>query len=78
MMLAQAEWNAFLKTHSDSVMNVAFSLDSRHVMSTVRDNTFKLWDVTSGNMYRRLIIRRLYEQFLLLEMAYSLSKIEDC
>lgn len=48
-----------LEDHSDSVMNVAFSLDSRHVMSTVRDNTFKLWDVTSGKHVQTLDYKTL-------------------
>ncbi|KAH7330049.1 NACHT domain-containing protein, partial [Rhexocercosporidium sp. MPI-PUGE-AT-0058] len=47
----QAYWNALLQTlegHTDSVHSVAFSPDSKQVVSGSADQTVRLWDVATG------------------------------
>jgi WD40 repeat protein len=47
----QEDWSAALQTlegHSSSVYSVAFSLDSRQVVSGSDDNTVRLWDTVTG------------------------------
>ena len=54
--VAEEDWNACLHTmeHSDAVMSVAFSPDSKLVASGSCDNTVKIWDAATGSCTQTL------------------------
>ncbi|KAJ5993115.1 hypothetical protein N7451_008839 [Penicillium sp. IBT 35674x] len=55
--LVEEEWSAELQTlqgHSDSVVSVAFSPDSRLLSSGSRDETVRLWDIATGALQQTL------------------------
>jgi WD40 repeat protein len=52
------EWSACLQTlegHSDGVMSVAFSPNSRRLASASHDGTVKIWDASSGECLQTLV-----------------------
>jgi WD40 repeat protein len=53
MLNIDLEWNAVLQTregYSSSVWSVAFSLDSKLLVSASHDKTVQVWDMASGTL----------------------------
>ena len=43
-----------LKGHTDYITSIIVSKDGKHIISSSRDNTIKIWDLTKGTLLREL------------------------